>query len=196
MNQIIDLNRCRCIKEVSIKPTTQGRTLEYSYFNYFKDLNYFKDFEDFEELPLKDAYFKDATDFKDLKDLERSEKVDLKTFHIKYEKQLSPIAKLLLKSFKNKYFYYAIDDIFYMLKSNQTERNNLLEILYSMVLSLHNSFKINFFNIWIYEICINEIPKVNKFLTDDSPNFKDFSYITVKFFYTFEIPSVEKEIVW
>jgi hypothetical protein len=41
-----------------------------------------------------------------------------KTFQIRYEKKLSPIAKLILNSFQNKYIYYAIDDILYSFKSN------------------------------------------------------------------------------
>jgi hypothetical protein len=90
------------------------------------------------------------------------------TFQIKYEKKLSSTAKFILNSFQNKYIYYAIDDILYLLKSNPIERDNLLAILYSPVLSLQNNFSINFFDIWIREIYINEISKVNKFLTNDS----------------------------
>ena len=41
-----------------------------------------------------------------------------KTFQIKYEKQISSVAKFLLNSFQNKYLYYAIDDIVYLLNSN------------------------------------------------------------------------------
>ena len=78
-----------------------------------------------------------------------------KTFHIKYEKKLSSVAKLVLNSFKNKYLYYAIDDISYSFESNPKERDNLLGILKSLVLSLQNNFSINFFDIWIYEIYIN-----------------------------------------
>jgi hypothetical protein len=72
--------------------------------------------------------------------------------------------KIILNSFQNKYIYYAIDDILYLFKSNPIERDNLLAILYSPVLSLQNNFSINFFDIWIHEIYINEISKVNKFL--------------------------------
>ena len=84
-----------------------------------------------------------------------------KTFQIKYERKLSSIAKLLLNSFQNKYLYYAIDDILYLLKSNPVERDNILAIFYSPVLSLQNNFSINFFDIWIHEIYISEISKGN-----------------------------------
>jgi hypothetical protein len=119
-----------------------------------------------------------------------------KTFQIKYEKKLSPIAKLLLNSFQKKYLYYAIDDILDLLKANSMERDNLLTILYSPVLSLHNSFAINFFDIWIYEIYINETTQVNKFLTNDSQNFDKFSYITIKLLYKMRKPIKKKESLW
>ena len=94
------------------------------------------------------------------------------TFQIRYDKKLSSVAKLILNSFQNKYLYYAIDDILYSFQSNPSERDNLLAILYSPVLSLQNNFSINFFDIWIHEIYINEVSKVNKFLNNDSSNFE------------------------
>jgi len=119
-----------------------------------------------------------------------------KTFHIKYEKKLSSIAKFALNSFRNKYLYYAIDDILYLFKSNPIERENILAILYSPVLSLHNNLSINFFDIWIHEIYINEISKVNKFLAHDSQNIEQFSYITIKLFYKTRIPVKKQEPLW
>jgi hypothetical protein len=114
-----------------------------------------------------------------------------KTFQIKYEKKLSSVAKLILNSFQKKYIYYAIDDILYSFQSNPSERDNLLAILYSPVLSLQNNFSIDFFNIWIDEIYIQEISKVNKFLTNNSSNFQQYSYITIKFLY--QMPRLPKK---
>ena len=119
-----------------------------------------------------------------------------KTFQIKYEGKLSSIAKLILNTFQKKYLYYAIDDILYLLKSNSIERDNLLAILYSPVLSLHNNLSVNFFDIWIHEIYINEVSKVNKFLTNDSQNFEPFSYITIKLLYKTRIPIKKQESLW
>ena len=70
--------------------------------------------------------------------------VTVKTFQIKYEKKLSVVAKFILNSFHNKYLYYAIDDILYLLKSHLVEQENLLNILYSPVLALQNNLSINF----------------------------------------------------
>ena len=119
-----------------------------------------------------------------------------KIFQIKCEKKLSSIAKLILNSFQNKYIYYAIDDILYLFQLNPTERNNLLAILYAPVLSLHNSSSINFFDIWINQIYINEGSKVNKFLKNDCYNLKTYSYITIKFLYKKGVPVKKVEPLW
>ena len=170
MNQIVYERRCRCKEEFSItkkrKPTTQS-----------------------EGKPLKYPYPE--------LELDRNlEEMSSKTFQIKYEKKLSSTAKFVLNSFRNKYLYYAIDDILYLLKSNPIERDNILAILYSPVLSLHNNLSINFFDIWIHEIYINEISKVNKFLANDFQNFEQFSYITLKLLYKTRVPIKKQESLW
>ena len=119
-----------------------------------------------------------------------------KTFQIKYDKKLSITSKFILNSFQNKYIYYAIDDILYLFELNQTERNNLLAILYSPVLSLQNNFFVNFFDIWIREIYIEEVSKVNKFLPKDSSTSPQFSYIIIKFFYKTRVPVKKQESLW
>ena len=119
-----------------------------------------------------------------------------KTFQIKYDKKLSPTSKFILNSFQNKYIYYAIDDILYLFELNKTERNNLLAILYSPVLSLQNNFFVNFFDIWIREIYIDEVSKVNKFLNQDSQTSEQFSYIIIKFFYKTRVPVKKQESLW
>ena len=120
----------------------------------------------------------------------------LQTFQIRYDKKLSTVAKLVLNSFQKKYIYYAIDDILYSLKSNPSERDNLLAILYSPVLSLQNNFSINFFDIWIHEISINEVSKINKFLKNDSSNFEQRSYITIKLSYKRPRPLEKPDSLW
>lgn len=119
-----------------------------------------------------------------------------KTFQIKYKKKLSTVAKLLLTSFQDKYIYYAIDDILYSFQLNSTERENLLAILYSPILSLQNSFSINFFDIWVHEIYVNEVPKINRFLKNDSLNLEQFSYITIKFYYRTKLPPKKRDSLW
>ena len=124
------------------------------------------------------------------------ESTSSRTFQIKYDKKLSSVAKLILNSFQKKYLYYAIDDILYSFQSNSSERDNLLAILYSPVLSLQNNFSIDFFDIWIDEIYIQEISKVNKFLKTNSSNFQQYSYITIKFLYKMPILPKKPDSLW
>lgn len=130
------------------------------------------------------------------KPLQYPNEIMSKTFQIRYDKKLSSLAKFILNSFKNKYIYYAIDDILYLLKSNPIERENLLGLLYSPVLSLHNNLCINFFDIWIQEVYINETSKVNKFLTNEYQNLEQFTYITIKFFYKTRVPVKKPDSLW
>jgi len=126
----------------------------------------------------------------------KSNEITSKTFQIKYQKNLSLIAKLILNSFQNKYIYYAIDDILYLLKSDPIERDNLLAILYSPILSLQNNFSVNFFDIWIREVYIDEVSKTNKFLKNDLQPSEQFSFITIKLFYKTRVPVKKQESLW
>mgnify|MGYP000042656715 CR=1 FL=1 len=119
-----------------------------------------------------------------------------KTFQIKYENKLSLTAKFILNSFQNKYIYYAMDDILYFLKLTSVERENLLTILYLPVLSLQNNFSVNFFDIWIHDIYIDEISKVNRFLCKNSQTSEQFSYITIKLFYKTKVLIKKQESLW
>lgn len=126
----------------------------------------------------------------------KATEITSQTFQIKYEKKLSSSAKAILNSFHNKYIYYAMDDILYSFKGNLRERENLLAILYSPVLSLQNNFSVNFFDIWIREVYIEEISNVNKFLTHDSETLTQFTYITIKLFYKTRVPVKKQESLW
>ena len=119
-----------------------------------------------------------------------------KTFQIKYEKKLSTTAQFILNSFQNKYIYYAIDDILYFFELDASERTNLLAILYSPILLLQNNYSINFFDIWIREIYIDEVSKVNKFLSNNSSTSEQFSYISIKLFYKTRVPVKKQESLW
>ncbi|QXE46120.1 hypothetical protein IV203_000042 (plastid) [Nitzschia inconspicua] len=119
-----------------------------------------------------------------------------KTFLIKYEKSLSAVERLLLYNFQKKYLYHAITDILDSLKSQPIERDNLLAILYSAVISLQNNFSIDFFDIWIDEIYIQKTSKRNKFLTTDTFNVEPFSYVTIKLVYNKKLLPKKPEAFW
>ena len=89
---------------------------------------------------------------------------NIKTFNVKCDNELSSLAKVILKSFKFKLYYYTVDDLLYLLKSNPEERDYLLQILHSSVIFLQNNLYVNFFDIYIYDISINEISNVNRFV--------------------------------
>ena len=126
----------------------------------------------------------------------KSNEILSKVFHISYEKNLSTTAKFILNNFQNKYIYYAIDDILYALKYNPSERDSLLTILYSPILSLQNNFSVNFFDIWIREVYIDEISKTNKFFNHESKTFKQSNLITIQFFYKIRVPVKKQKSLW
>ena len=117
---------------------------------------------------------------------------EIKTFSVKSEKKLSPLAKLILQSVQFKHFYYVRDDISYLLKSNPIERDFLLQALYSTVISLQNNLSINFFDIWIYEIYINKVSTDNKFMSQQSQNLEPDEYITIKLAYGSSVSQEKK----
>ena len=120
----------------------------------------------------------------------------IKTFNVKCDTKLSPLAKTILSSFKFKLYYYVIDDLLYLLKSNLEERDYLLQILNSSVIFLQNNLYVNFFDIYIYDISINEISKINRFVNEQPESFKLSNTITIKLAY--QVPAVPKklETIW
>lgn len=126
----------------------------------------------------------------------KSIEIKSKTFTIKYNKNLSNTAKLILNNFQNKYLYYAIDDILYLLNFDLVERENLLTLLYLPIISLQNNFSVNFFDIWIHDVYINEISKSNRFLKKKSKILAKFNSITINFFYKTRTPIKKQESLW
>ena len=126
----------------------------------------------------------------------KSNEITSKTFRLQYHDKLSVTSKLILNSFQNKYIYYAIDDILYGLKGSSLERDNLLAVLYSPILSLQNNFSVNFFDIWIRQVYIEERLKPNKFLKNNSETSHQLTTITIQFFYKTRIPVKKQEALW
>ena len=106
--------------------------------------------------------------------------VNTKTFQILYHDDLSWKMKRLLKSFQRKSLHYVMDDILSTVQLNVEQRDNLLAVLYSPVISLQNNSAVDFFDIWIHELYVNKPLKVNRFLTSKSGNFYQ---ITIKVMY-------------
>jgi len=120
----------------------------------------------------------------------------IKTFNVKCDDKLSPLAKTILSSFKFKLYYYVIDDLLYLLKSNLEERDYLLQILNSSVIFLQNNLYVNFFDIYIYDITINEISKINRFVNEQPESFKLSNTITIKLAYQVTAVPKKLETIW
>ena len=121
---------------------------------------------------------------------------NIKTFNVECDNELSSQAKVVLKSFKFKLYYYIVDDLLYLLKSKPEERDYLLQILHSSVIFLQNNLYVNFFDIYIYDITINEISKFNRFVNDQSKSFKVSTMITIKLAYQVKPMKKKLENTW
>ena len=117
-------------------------------------------------------------------------KFQVKTFSVRYEKELSKRAKIVLQSFRLKFYYYVIDDILYFLKSDPDEYNYLLKYLNSTAIFLQNNLGVSFFDIYIYDIRVNEILKTNRFIYGEERPVKISNIIIVKLAY--QVPSLEE----
>ena len=121
---------------------------------------------------------------------------NIKTFNVKCDNELSSLAKVVLKSFKFKLYYYIVDDLLYLLKSNPKERDYLLQILHSSVIFLQNNLYVNFFDIYIYDISINEVSNFNRFVNEQSESFKVSNTITIKLAYQVKPVTKKLETTW
>ena len=116
--------------------------------------------------------------------------------YIKCDKNLSPLAKIIIKSFKFKLYYYVIDDLLYLLKSNPDERDYLLQTLHSTVIFLQNSLYINYFDIYVYDISISEVSNFNRFINQKSEQFQISNNITIKLAYQVKPITKKLETTW
>lgn len=116
-----------------------------------------------------------------------------KIFKVRYERKLSSFEKLVINSFRNKYIYYAIDDLNLILRSKQMKHNELLTMLYSLMTSLQNTKSINFFDIWIDNIYIKEKVQINRFL---KVNNMYTTWVTVNICYKSQSPKRKPRILW
>jgi hypothetical protein len=121
------------------------------------------------------------------------ERFQIKTFNVKSEQTLSPIAKSILQSVQFKHFYYVRDDIDYCLKSYPTEREFLLQTLFSIAISLQNNLSIDFFDMWIYEIYLTKVSNPNKFIKEVYQHKEFNEYITIKLAYKIDSPKEKKK---
>jgi hypothetical protein len=171
MSILLYRKRCKCKEEFSIRKRKKSKRKRARNINQYG-------------IP----YSKKEDDEEDDEDKEDEFSFGSERFEISYKKNLSSKAKFILNTFEKKYIYYAIDDILYLLKSTPNERNNLLGIIYSPIISLQNNFSLNFFDIWIDDIYIQEIIKKNRFLKNKTKTLKNHHLITITLFYKIRTP--------
>ena len=123
-------------------------------------------------------------------------KFKIRTFNIKCDRNLSPLVKILIKSFKFKLYYYVIDDLLYLLKSNPDERDYLLQTLHSTVIFLQNSLHVNYFDIYVYDISIDTVSKFNRLINKKSELFQVSNNITIKLAYQVKPITKKLETTW
>ena len=120
----------------------------------------------------------------------------IKTFIVKSDTKISTLTKTILQSCKWKLYYYVIDDLLYLLKSKIQERDFFLQTLYSSAIYLHNNLYVNFFDIYIYEITINEVDTLNRFVDQQSQQYKILNYIKIKLAYQVKPITKKLDTIW
>ena len=120
----------------------------------------------------------------------------IRSFNVRCDKKLSSRTKIIIESFKFKLYYYVIDDLLYLLKSNPDERDYFLKVLHSIVIFIQNNLYVNFFDIYIYDITINEAPKFNRFISNQNNPFKVSNNIIIKFAYQIKPVPKKLETIW
>ena len=118
------------------------------------------------------------------------------TFNIKYNRDISPLAKNIIQSFNLKLYYYVVEDLSYFLREKPTELDKILEILNCTVLFLHNNFFINFFDIYVYEINVKEVKNHNKLIHSNSMNLSIVNYLSIKLAYQSKKINKKFETIW
>ena len=95
---------------------------------------------------------------------------------------------------QNKYIYYSLDDLKRI--KNLKERKSLLAFLFSSLLSLHNNFSVNFFDIWIDQISLTPIPESNRFLVKNTQKSRKSTLIRLTLYYQTRLPIKKPESLW
>lgn len=126
----------------------------------------------------------------------RDPKFYVKTFTVKSTKTLSKHAKIILQSCKLKFYFYVIDDISYFLKSDKIEADYIIQILSSTAIFLQNNFNVDFFDIYIYDIRVNDSSKFNRFTNRRDEPFKDSNTIIIKLAYQIKLLEKTFDTTW
>ena len=124
------------------------------------------------------------------------EKKNCKTFRFYYVGEFSDTAKLLLNSLKNKYIFYAIEDINSNKILDSVEKDNILSILSSTMAWLQNNQYINLFDIWIGNMYIQERKISNRFIKSKLKKSSDHTKLILVLFFKIRSPRKTPKSLW
>ena len=71
-----------------------------------------------------------------------------------------------------------------------------MKILHSTAIYLQNNLYVNFFDIYVYDININEVSKINRFVNQQTKQVKTFNYLTIKLAYQLKPITKKLETNW
>ena len=116
------------------------------------------------------------------------------TVNTKNTSFISQDANKTLKSIRRRSFYKAIDIISEI--ENITERNSILQILYSVATYSENNHSINLLKLWIDDIYVNRTINTNRFIQKNYENLRYTHNIIIKLGFEYKVPPVKKEPLW
>ena len=107
---------------------------------------------------------------------------------------ISQDANKTLKSLRRRSFYKAIEIVSEI--ESITERNSILQILYSAATYGENNHSINLLKLWIDDIYIKKTINTNQFIHRNYKNLQYTHNITIKLGFEYKVPPLKKEPLW
>ena len=133
---------------------------------------------------------------RDFRPIHHDEIISFKSITVNVKKicLLSQNTSMILKRFRSRSFYKSVEIVSEI--ENLTERNAILQILYSVATYSENNHTMNLLKLWIEDIYIKKIINTNQFINIGSQDSQCTYNITIKLASTYEAPPREKEPLW
>lgn len=109
----------------------------------------------------------------------------------KYKSKISQNLKQILRKLRKRSFYKAIELVSNI--SNVIERNEIIQILYSVVTYIENNHNANLVKLWIDDISIENISKFNYFLNQNVEKLDDQCFIVINVGFEYKPFPIKKE---
>jgi len=116
------------------------------------------------------------------------------TINAKYENTLSPAVENFLKSLRKHSFYKAKEKVSTI--TNNFERTLILQIIYSAVTYAENNHYANLMKLWIDDIYIKKVQKLNRFISKNSERLEYEYFIIINLGFEYKPFPIKKESLW